>query len=139
MAPESRQWRGICCDAGRGQRAGKRANFAIALPFVFIGNVGEEGEGDLRGMRNVFATPRWRDAIAYNLVVDGAGADTWWLRPWAAGRFEVMVRGPGGHSWSDSARQSDYHALPHDRRSSVRPRPASPKTTFNARDSRRTS
>ena len=55
-----------------------------AAPFVFIGDVGEEGEGDLRGMRHVFATPRWRDAIAYNVVVDGAGADT------------IVGRGPGG-------------------------------------------
>src|ERR1700741_4384201 len=31
-----------------------------ALPFVFIGNVGEEGEGDLRGMRHIFSTPRWK-------------------------------------------------------------------------------
>ena len=35
-----------------------------ALPFVFIGNVGEEGEGDLRGMRHIFSTPRWKDSIA---------------------------------------------------------------------------
>src|SRR5580658_7350761 len=47
-----------------------------ALPFVFIGNVGEEGEGDLRGMRHIFSTPRWKDSIAYSLVLDGAGADT---------------------------------------------------------------
>src|ERR1035438_6523383 len=38
------------------------ARISHALPFVFIGNVGEEGEGDLRGMRHVFATPHWRDA-----------------------------------------------------------------------------
>src|SRR6266851_1793020 len=47
-----------------------------ALPFVFIGNVGEEGEGDLRGMRHIFSTPRWKDSIAYSVVLDGAGADT---------------------------------------------------------------
>ncbi len=33
------------------------ARISHALPFLFLGNVGEEGEGDLRGMRNVFATP----------------------------------------------------------------------------------
>src|SRR3981081_1802715 len=47
-----------------------------ALPFVFIGNVGEEGEGDLRGMRHIFSTPRCTDSIAYSLVLDGAGAGT---------------------------------------------------------------
>src|ERR1700751_5258470 len=72
-----------------------------ALPFVFIGNVGEEGEGDLRGMRHIFSTPRWKDSIAYSLRLDGGEADTVLaeaLGPW---RFEVIVRGPGGHSWSD--------------------------------------
>ena len=34
-----------------------------ALPLLFIGNVGEEGEGDLRGMRHIFSTPRWKDSI----------------------------------------------------------------------------
>src|SRR5579863_457015 len=72
-----------------------------ALPFVFIGNVGEEGEGDLRGMRHIFATPRWKDSIAYSVVLDGAGADTIVAEALGSRRFEVIVRGPGGHSWSD--------------------------------------
>jgi tripeptide aminopeptidase len=72
-----------------------------ALPFVFIGNVGEEGEGDLRGMRHIFSTPRWKDSIAYSLVLDGAGADTIVAEGLGSRRFEVIVRGPGGHSWSD--------------------------------------
>ena len=72
-----------------------------ALPFVFIGNVGEEGEGDLRGMRHIFSTPRWKDSIAYSLVLDGAGADTIVAEALGSRRFEVIVRGPGGHSWSD--------------------------------------
>jgi tripeptide aminopeptidase len=72
-----------------------------ALPFVFFGNVGEEGEGDLRGMRHIFSTPRWKDAIAYTLVLDGAGADTIVAEALGSRRFEVIVRGPGGHSWSD--------------------------------------
>src|SRR5436190_22926319 len=32
-----------------------------AQPFLFIGNVGEEGEGDLRGMRHIFSIPRWKE------------------------------------------------------------------------------
>src|SRR5438045_6459620 len=79
----------------------QRANISHALPFVFIGNVGEEGEGDLRGMRHVFATPRWKNAIAYNIVVDGAGSDTVVAEALGSDRFEEIVRGPGGHSWSE--------------------------------------
>ncbi len=72
-----------------------------AMPFLFIGNVGEEGEGDLRGMRHIFATPRWKDSIAYSLILDGAGSDTIVAEALGSRRFEIIVRGPGGHSWSD--------------------------------------
>src|ERR1700691_113912 len=103
-----------------------------ALPFVFIGNVGEEGEGDLRGMRHVFATPRWRDAIAYSVVVDGAGADTVVAEALGSRRFEVIVRGPGGHSWSDFGSPNPIIALSRAIEMLSRtPVPASPKTTFN--------
>src|SRR5262249_9767359 len=81
--------------------AAQSASLAHSLPLLFIGNVGEEGEGDLRGMRHVFATPRWRNSIAYNIVVDGAGSDTIVAEALGSRRFEVIVRGPGGHSWSD--------------------------------------
>ncbi len=103
-----------------------------ALPFVFIGNVGEEGEGDLRGMRHVFATPRWRDAIAYSIVVDGAGADTVVAEALGSRRFEVIARGPGGHSWSDFGAPNPIIALGRAIEIfSQTPVPASPKTTFN--------
>jgi acetylornithine deacetylase/succinyl-diaminopimelate desuccinylase-like protein len=108
------------------------ARISHALPFVFIGNVGEEGEGDLRGMRHVFATPRWRDAIAYNVIVDGAGADTVVAEALGSRRFEVIVRGPGGHSWSDFGAPSPIIALSRAIEVfSQTPVPASPKTTFN--------
>ena len=108
------------------------ARISHALPFVFIGNVGEEGEGDLRGMRHVFATPRWRDAIAYSVIVDGAGADTVVAEALGSRRFEVIVRGPGGHSWSDFGAPSPIITLSRAIEVfSQTPVPASPKTTFN--------
>src|SRR5690349_13472845 len=54
----------------------RAARVSHTAPILFIGNVGEEGEGDLRGMRHIFADAKWREAIAYSLVLDGAGADT---------------------------------------------------------------
>src|ERR1700752_3742641 len=103
-----------------------------ALPLVFIGNVGEEGEGDLRGMRHIFSTPRWKDSIAYSLVLDGAGADTIVAEALGSRRFEVIVRGPGGHSWSDFGAPNPVVILARaiDTFTAV-PVPSTPKTTFN--------
>ncbi len=103
-----------------------------ALPFLFIGNVGEEGEGDLRGMRHIFSQARWKDAIHYSLVLDGAGADTIVAEALGSRRFEVIVRGPGGHSWSDFGAPNPIVVLARAVQGFAQtPVPASPKTTFN--------
>ena len=102
------------------------------LPFVFIGNVGEEGEGDLRGMRHIFSTPRWKDAIAFSLVLDGAGSDTIVAEALGSRRFEVIVRGPGGHSWSDFGAPNPIVILARAIEAFVATTvPSTPKTTFN--------
>jgi tripeptide aminopeptidase len=110
----------------------RAAGITHALPLVFIGNVGEEGEGDLRGMRHVFTSPRWRDSIAYSVIVDGAGSDTVVAEALGSRRFEVMVRGPGGHSWSDFGTPNPIFVLARaiDTFSQTAV-PAAPKTTFN--------
>ena len=103
-----------------------------ALPLLFIGNVGEEGEGDLRGMRHIFSSPRWKDAIHYSLVLDGAGSDTIVAEALGSRRFEVIVRGPGGHSWSDFGAPNPIVVLARAVQFFAQtPVPASPKTTFN--------
>ncbi len=103
-----------------------------ALPFLFIANVGEEGEGDLRGMRHIFSSPRWKDSITYNLVLDGAGSDTVVAEALGSRRFEVIVRGPGGHSWSDFGAPNPILVLARAIQTFAQtPVPASPKTTFN--------
>jgi len=103
-----------------------------ALPFLFIGNVGEEGEGDLRGMRHIFATPRWKDSIAYSLILDGAGSDTIVAEALGSRRFEIIVRGPGGHSWSDFGAPNPIVILARAIESFCQtPVPATPKSTFN--------
>src|SRR5436190_12819280 len=103
-----------------------------ALPFLFIANVGEEGEGDLRGIRQIFSSPRWRDSISYNLLLDGAGSDTIVAEALGSRRFEVIVRGPGGHSWSDFGTPNPILVLARAIQTFAQtPVPASPKTTFN--------
>ena len=110
----------------------RAARISHAQPFVFIGNVGEEGEGDLRGMRHVFSTARWRDSIAYCVIVDGAGSDTVVAEALGSRRFEVIVRGPGGHSWSDFGAPNPIIVLARAIEAfGQTPVPVAPKTTFN--------
>src|SRR5205085_7676501 len=100
--------------------------------IVFIGNVGEEGEGDLRGMRHIFNSARWRDAIGATLVIDGANAETIVTEALGSRRFEVTISGPGGHSWSDFGAPNPIvllaRAIDRFSRTAV---PMNPKTTFN--------
>ena len=69
--------------------------------LLFIANVGEEGEGNLRGMRHIYEQARWRENITAHLVLDGAATDTLVAQALGSRRFELIFRGPGGHSWSD--------------------------------------
>lgn len=110
----------------------KRAQLPLAANIVFIGNVGEEGEGNLRGMRHIFATPGWKDHIDSLLVVDGAGTDTYVTQALGSRRFEITFRGPGGHSWSDFGIPNPIVLLSRAlARFSQVVVPDSPRTTFN--------
>jgi acetylornithine deacetylase/succinyl-diaminopimelate desuccinylase-like protein len=101
-------------------------------PILFIGNVGEEGEGDLRGMRHIFQHPKWSSNIASLLVLDGAGTDTIIAEGLGSRRYEVTIRGHGGHSWSDFGVANPIVGLARviDRFTRT-PAPATPKTTYN--------
>ena len=103
-----------------------------ACALVFIGNVGEEGEGDLRGMRHIFSDSPWKDSIAASVVIDGAGTDTIVAEALGSRRFEVTLRGPGGHSWSDFGEPNPIVALARAIHLFSQTRVSSaPKTTFN--------
>ncbi|MGH9518919.1 MAG: M20/M25/M40 family metallo-hydrolase, partial [Terriglobales bacterium] len=79
--------------------------------LLFVANVGEEGEGDLKGMRHLFG-PESRVAprIGCTLVLDGPGCDQITTQALPSRRFKLLVTGPGGHSWSDLCRASALHA-----------------------------
>lgn len=101
-------------------------------PLLLMGNVGEEGDGDLRGMRHLFSQEKWRDGISTLLVVDGAGVDSIVAEALGSRRFEIKILGPGGHSWSDFGVPNPIVALARaiDLIADL-PLPASPKTTIN--------
>jgi acetylornithine deacetylase/succinyl-diaminopimelate desuccinylase-like protein len=110
----------------------KRFQFRLGSNVVFIGNVGEEGEGNLRGMRHIFAERPWKDSISSLLVIDGAGTDTYVTQALGSRRLEITFRGPGGHSWSDFGVPNPIVLLSRalSRFSQVTV-PESPRTTFN--------
>lgn len=82
-----------------------------AAGLVLIANVGEEGEGNLNGMRHLCQQTSLGERIAAFVVLDGA--DTGHITTQALGsrRFEVSITGPGGHSWSDYGTANPVHAL----------------------------
>lgn len=79
----------------------RAAEIQTRLPLLFLANVGEEGAGDLRGMRHFFEDPQWSSQIECLLALDGAGTDTIVTEALGSRRFEISIHGPGGHSWSD--------------------------------------
>jgi len=108
------------------------AKIRTQAPLAFIANVGEEGEGDVRGMRHLFSESPWRDRIGYTLVVDGAGSDSIINQALGSRRYLITVTGPGGHSWSDFGTPNPIIGLAKAIELFSRtPVPASPKTTFN--------
>lgn len=80
----------------------QHANIVPPVPIVFAANVGEEGEGDLRGMRHLFERGAYANRIGAALVLDGSGSSAAVTRALGSLRFRVTVTGPGGHSWSDA-------------------------------------
>src|SRR5262249_48967285 len=80
-------------------------------PLVLIANVGEEGEGNLSGMRYLCKQSATGAKIRAFLVLDGPSTDHVTAQALASRRFEVTVAGPGGHSWSDYGLVNPVHAL----------------------------
>ena len=80
----------------------KSAEIDTGCDIVFAGNVGEEGEGDLRGIRYLYAHSIYSERIAAHIVLDGAGDQIAVTEALGSKRFMITISGPGGHSWSDA-------------------------------------
>jgi tripeptide aminopeptidase len=89
------------------------ASISLPYPVLFVGNVGEEGEGDLRGMRYLYQRSPWRDRIAAHIVLDGAGHEVAVTEALGSRRFLATVTGPGGHSWTDAGSPNPIAILSH--------------------------
>ncbi len=92
-------------------RALIRARAAPEHPILFAFTVGEEGSGDLRGVKHLFqAGSPLMSATAF-IAIDGSGLRRIVHRALGSRRFRVTVRGPGGHSWADWGRANPAHVI----------------------------
>ncbi|HLL73604.1 MAG TPA: M20/M25/M40 family metallo-hydrolase [Pyrinomonadaceae bacterium] len=100
--------------------------------ILFVGTVGEEGEGNLRGARYLLTEGEWARDIDAFISLDGPGLEGITHRAVGSRRYRVRFAGAGGHSWGDFGVPNPVHALG---RTIARlisyPAPKQPRTTFN--------
>ncbi|MGA2672714.1 MAG: M20/M25/M40 family metallo-hydrolase [Terracidiphilus sp.] len=113
-------------------RALVQAKIELPAPIVFLGNVGEEGEGDLRGVRHLYNQSALAGRIAAHIVLDGAGAESVVTQALGSRRYLVTVSGPGGHSFTDAGTPNPIAALASALAVLAQtPLPEEPRTTLN--------
>ncbi|MGI4755789.1 MAG: M20/M25/M40 family metallo-hydrolase [Janthinobacterium lividum] len=100
--------------------------------ILFAANVGEEAEGNLRGMRHLFTASALTARIQGSIALEGAGLETVVTRGLGSRRFRVTIKGPGGHAWTDAALPNPIVTLAAAIAALVaQPIPAKPRTTLN--------
>ena len=100
--------------------------------LLFVGTVGEEGEGNLRGVRHLLTAGRWAGEVDAFLSLDGPGVERITNTALGSRRYRVRFAGTGGHSWGDFGAANPVHALGRAvARLAAYPAPTSPRTTFN--------
>jgi acetylornithine deacetylase/succinyl-diaminopimelate desuccinylase-like protein len=111
-------------------RALRAAKIQPQRTILFAANVGEEGEGNLRGMRALIDANRSK--LRAVIVLDGSGTDHVTTKALASRRLEVVITGPGGHSWSDFGMVNPINALVRGALRFINTKvPPAPRTTFN--------
>lgn len=80
-------------------------------PICFVGTVGEEGSGDLRGVKHLLRVEGNIARPHAFIALDGSGLRRIVHRAIGARRLRVEISGPGGHSWSDYGTANPLHAL----------------------------
>ncbi len=84
------------------------------MPIYFIANVGEEGIGDLRGVKHLFFGYEHRNRfshVKYFITIDSAGAGTIIWKSIGSKRYKLTFKGPGGHSFQNFGRVNPIYAL----------------------------
>lgn len=114
-------------------RAMDSAGIRTSGDVLFVANVGEEGNGALRGVRHLFTQGRYKDRIGAFISIDGMGSGHY-ITTGGVGsrRYRVTFNGPGGHSYGAFGLVNPATAMAGAMQGlSTIEVPASPKTTFN--------
>ncbi len=90
-------------------RAMLHADIQPQADVLFIGNVGEEGLGDLRGVKHLFRDGA--EPIHSLIAIDGGDADRIVYGGVGSHRYRITFKGPGGHSWGAFGTANPQHAL----------------------------
>jgi len=109
-----------------------KSGIATDHSLLFAATVGEEGEGDLYGMRHLFSRPELCRRTAGVFVLDGSSTAHITVAGIGSRRFQVEIKGPGGHSWSDFGRVNPIQVLSNAIAELSRvPLPENPRTSLN--------
>ena len=114
-------------------RALDAAKIDTRADILFVADVGEEGTGDLRGMRHLFQRGRYKDRISAFITVDSPNMDRIVTGGVGSKRYRVTFKAPGGHSYGAFGVVNPMFAMADaiSRLGRV-PVPAEPKTTYSA-------
>lgn len=108
----------------------KERNITLPGDLWLVANSGEEGLGNLRGMKEVVR--RFSSLPRAYLVLEGMALGMIYHRALGVHRYRVRVRAPGGHSWGDYGKPSAVHELAAlIGRLTALPLPEHPRTTMN--------
>lgn len=100
--------------------------------MLVVGTVGEEGAGNLRGVRHLLTEGKWAKRVDTFVSFDGAGIEQITNGALGSRRYRVQLRGTGGHSWGDFGVPNPIHSLGRGISSLASyPAPLEPRTTFN--------
>jgi acetylornithine deacetylase/succinyl-diaminopimelate desuccinylase-like protein len=113
-------------------RAMDAAHIQTARDILFVGNVGEEGEGDLRGAKFLLLKGKYKNRITSFISIDGGDQGNITNGALGSKRYRVTFTGPGGHSYGAFGIVNPAFAMGNAIATFARIEvPASPKTTFN--------
>ncbi len=108
------------------------AKFETKSDILFVGNVGEEGEGDLRGVKYLLTKGKYKDRVKNFISIDGGEPGPVTNGGTGSKRFRVVFTGPGGHSYGAFGLVNPAYAMGNAITKFAKLTvPSQPKTTFN--------